>query len=496
MNASESPVSDVRPDRPHRSGVLAPLLRTPVKNMTARRLVRGGRPDDGGRIPRYAGALILGLALIWAPIVGYLRHAPERFTSSMSLILPGSGSSASVNLSEIGQASSYASSPFASSAVSPTVTYKRLIGADRIVDAAARSHGVARHDFGAPRVELVDQTGLINVQVTGGSAEDAQARGEALLAAFFEEIDALRADELAARATGGRGAIDDYRADVASTRAEIAALQAETGLHSAAQYQTLVSDSDLLAREVAAMRIRLSEKQSAVVALERSLGVSPDIAAATLKLHADSEFSALATEMAQQATRLAEARSRYGASHPEVLDAQRAHDGARATALARAARITGLPQAGLAQLDLAPVGGRGALLAQLVELDAEARAAEAELAATTARLDRDRARVEALRAPAARLEDLQRNFRVAEAVFASAMARSETTKGDPYASYPLVQVLENPSLPGGPSSPRKTLAIAAGGAGSMMLAIGLLLGWMRRPLIDRLVPPRAATDAV
>lgn len=67
------------------------------------------------------------------------------------------------------------------------------------------------------------------------------------------------------------------------------------------------------------------------------------------------------------------------------------------------------------------------------------------------------------------------------------MARAQTTKSDLYASYPLVQVLEDPNLPDQPSSPRKKLALAAGIAATLMLFMGLALGWMRRPLINRLL---------
>ena len=97
---------------------------------------------------------------------------------------------------------------------------------------------------------------------------------------------------------------------------------------------------------------------------------------------------------------------------------------------------------------------------------------------------------------AARLEDLQRDFSVAEAVFASAIARSQSTKSDVYASYPLVQVLENPSLPDRPSSPNRKLALAAGGAATLMLIIGLALGWGRSALIDKLIMRREKTKGV
>jgi hypothetical protein len=47
-----------------------------------------------------------------------------------------------MNLNGIGQASSYANSAYSNNLVSLTETYKRLIGADRILDTAATSIGL------------------------------------------------------------------------------------------------------------------------------------------------------------------------------------------------------------------------------------------------------------------------------------------------------------------------------------------------------------------
>ncbi|WP_422074194.1 hypothetical protein [Tranquillimonas rosea] len=472
------------------------LVRTPFRQLSAMRLLKGGRPTDLGRLPRYAGLFALGAVCIWTPIASYLATAPLRYTSSLSLILPGSGASASVNLDRIGQASSFANSPFSSSSVSPTETYKRLIAADRIRARAADSLDVPMSAFGSPRVELVDQTGLIHVSVTGGSPDEARNRGEALLTAFFEEVESLRDDEVTQRENGGRAAIEEYRESVLATRAEISRLQRETGLISAAQYTEFVAEADALSRQVQDLAAKLDETTEAVRALEVSLRVDAQRAAASLKLHADAEFAALAAEMSRQAAALAQARGQFGERHPTVQAAAAAHAAARSEATARAQRLTGLSPAEIETLDISHVGSRAGLLSELVTLDVERSGLAAEHAAFAARLKTVEARNVALIEPAARLEDLQRDFSVAEAVFASAMARTQTSKTDLYASYPLVQVLETPSHPEIPTSPKDKLAIAAGAAATIFLLIGLTLGWMRRPLIGRLLAERPATDDI
>ena len=457
------------------------------RRLSGKRILLGGRIGDLGRFPRYLAFALLGGALIWAPITGYLRTAPLTFKSSTSLILPGSGASASMNLNGIGQASSFANSAFSSNSVSPTETYKRLIGADRILAAAATSIGMRQQDFGKPRISLVDQTSLIHLELTGSSPEDAQARGNALLSAFFAELDALRADEQNTREDSGLAAIADYRNSVAATRADIARLQTETGLISSDHYDAVIETTRLLESRVQDLSATLSEKTQAVAALENALGSPASAAAVTLKLYADAEFVSLTEEVARHAATLAETRSMFGEGHPKVQNARAAHGAATEAALAQAKQVTGLGAAQLEGLDLAPAGARAELLAQLVRMEAERAGAAQQYATLSARLSEDLARQTALAPAAARLQDLQRDFSVAEAVFASAIAKTQSTKSDVYASYPLVQVLENPSLADRPSSPNRKLAIAAGGAATLMMLFGLMLGWIRSALIGRLL---------
>lgn len=465
--------------------------RTDPARGRARQAVPGPRvPPPAGRVRRgwrYAAIALLAGAAIWGPIAGYLSVAPQRFRSEAALILPGAGAQASVNLNDMGQASSQAASPFSSSSISPTETYKRLIGADRVLaDAAARLQ-VTPAAFGRPRVELVDQTGLIRITVTGGSPAAARARGEALIGAFFDGLDTLRRDELAQREQSGSAALQAYRDSVTDTRREIEALQRQSGLIAPEQYKVLVADTDDLARQLAARGAAVQERRQAVAHLQAALGLSPAGAAATLKLHADTEFAALTEAMAAQAADLADLEARFGVRHPQVSDRRAALAALRARAAARAAAVTGLDSVAAAALDAGPIGARAALLGSLVEMDTDLRALEAETAALAARHDRQSAKVADMIAPAARLEDLQRNFRVAETVLASAVARSQSSKTDLYASYPLVQVLQAPNLPDGPSSPRTGLALAAGGAATMMVLTGLALAWIRRALILRLL---------
>ncbi|WP_436399174.1 GumC family protein [Roseobacter sp. S98] len=472
------------------------ISRRPLRSLGWRRLIVGGRLSDAGRLPRYVAVFLLGASALWAPIAGYLATAPLQYTSHASLILPGSGASASVNLNNIGQASSYANSAFSNGSISPTETYKRLISADRILTAAAKEMGVSNDVFGKPRVTLVDQTSLIHITMKAGTPELSRAHADALLAAFFDEIDALRADEIATRETSGQSAIAEYTTAVAEIRETITQLQKRSGLLTAAQYTEQVAAHERLREQLLRLEAEASERDEAVNALEAALGLPPQTAATTLKLFADRQYLALTEDIARHSALLAQAQASFGPRHPNYISASDAFEGARQAAQSHAAEVTGLDEASLAGLDRAPQGERASLLSGLVKEHTARKGLRQRVATLRQQVAGEKARLAALAPLAAELEDKQRDFKVAEAVFASAIARSESTKTDVYASYPLVQVLEDPSLPEAPSSPRRKLSIAAGLAATLLLIGGLVIAWIRQSILSRLLAkPETGDDA-
>ena len=228
----------------------------------AARLFRGGRIADAGRLPRYTLIFCLAAGGLWAPIVTYLRVTPASYTSDVSLILPGSGAQASVNLANLGQASSSAASAFSSSRISPTQTYKRLLAANRTLERSAALLGVGREALGAPRIKLVDETSLIHFEMSGPSPETAQARAAAVLEAFLEELEILRRDELENRDAAARVAIAGYETDVNRLRNALAALQSESGLLSFDHYSEMVGERDDLALRLATARGELGAAEA------------------------------------------------------------------------------------------------------------------------------------------------------------------------------------------------------------------------------------------
>lgn len=466
-------------------------VKTPLKRSAT---IGNGYPNDQflprkprnffWRCSRYTTVFLIWCAGIWMPIFTYLTTTPPKYTSHMALILPGSGASASINLESIGQASSYASSAFASDSVSPTQTYKRLIIANRIRLVAARNLNLPLTDLPIPSIDLVDQTGLIRVQMTGPSATDAQLRANAILQAFQSELTLLRNDEFSMREQSAVSAIEDYRTSVTATRVDIDRLQQETGFLSKDQFTAQVRDNDALRVLTENAKVRLFEKTAYVKALEATLGLPVKTAARVLNLYSDNSYLTFSKDAADKAALLAEMRSQYGVQHPRVVEALAQYNLAQDSLVSIAATRTGLSMPEIINLEMSQKGDRTDLLADLLRSEAARQGASAEYETLNKRCLAERLKLEKIAPMAARLEDLQRDFRVSEAVFTSAIARGQSSKVDVYASYPLVQVLEPPSLPLKPSSPRRMISFAAGGAATLCVIISLTLGWARFGMIN------------
>ncbi|MEB3336343.1 MAG: hypothetical protein VKJ46_02705, partial [Leptolyngbyaceae bacterium] len=64
--------------------------------------------------------------------------------------------------------------------------------------------------------------------------------------------------------------------------------------------------------------------------------------------------------------------------------------------------------------------------------------------------------------------------------FASTLAKSDLGKGETFSSYPLLQLLEEPSLPETPTAPKPTIVLIGALFGSIFSTTGLTLLWWRQ----------------
>lgn len=466
----------------------APDNQSPRRLLRLWHFVRHGLPA-AGRYKRYALTIAPFLIVIWGLVFAYLSLAPVSYKSGMTLILPGSGAGGSINLESIGQASAQTSSAFASPSLSPTENYKRLLSADITRRRAAEIIGSDQDLLAAPNIKLVDQTNLILVSTTGPTPDIAQARLEALRRSFLAILSRLRRDERDKREAADRVLLAELQATVRETQTRLLEFQGETGLASLDQFNRRIEMIDDLHAKEREVQADVQGQSAQVQQLADTLDVDLQDARRALLLKADPLFQSLLSQYARLNAEWTEVSATLGDRHMRVAELAAERDALRDALTARGKQLTGLSSQTLLRFaDLSVSEGRARVFEELVLGDSAGAAAQARLDEIKRQIDDQVEQSHALVEKAATLSDLLRDRRVAEAVFSSALARLDTNKSDPFASYPLVQTFETPSKPSEPSSPSTVFALAGGIAASFFVLAGFLLLWLRQPLIRLVLP--------
>lgn len=450
--------------------------------------VRDGLAPQG-RYHRYAVAIGGTSAIIWGIAILYVALAPDVYRSKFSLILPGQGVGSSVMISELGQASSSAPSPFSSPSVSPTENYKRLLGADIVRSKAAQRLNIDVGALGMPRVKLIDQTNFIQVSMDGSSGDTAQAQAHALLAAFQDELERLRDDEEAQREGNDQIQIRTLKEKVKDSQVRLTKYQAETALVSMEQYGEIVGALEALRQRKLSVDAQLKDRQALVGQLEADLNVTARDAAIALTLKSDQLFQGLLREYTDILIAYEADAGRLGTKHPKLLKRTVDLNAIKTSMATRAKTSADIEEERLWSIaDLSVEAGRSNLFQRLLSAEAERAGLAAQAAHLEAQITSQEARAQGLADEASELAELKRDHQVAETVFASAVARLDARKADRFSSYPLVQTFEAPSLPAEPHSPNAMIAFGGAALTTIFIFIGYLLAWVRQPIIARLLP--------
>ena len=464
----------------------------PFYRRLLRRIARGGRLETRSR--RYLAIAVLSLAVIWVGAIAYYVAAPRSYTSRFVFILPGTGSGSSINLDSLGTATTTSSSPFSSPDMSPTENYRKMLLSDKVQDLAAAAAGELPDHFPPAKIELSEQTKLITVKSTAPTGPQALVRAEALRSSFLGMLNMLRADEINAREISSRSLVEGYKARLDEVRQKMIAQQARTGLVSAEQYGAIVGQLTHLDEQLRDVQARLAQARAGSAKLAALLGITAEQATAAMVLRADPLFQALLDQSAKQDTEMAALSGTRGQNNPRVVDLQAERAGVVSRLITRGEELSGLKRGDVMKLrDLSVRDERARLFERLVSSVTDSEALAALQVQLDVQIVAEHARVVSLAPDVSLLDDLKRDVQVAETVFSSALARIDTSKADFFASYPMVQTFERPTLPLSPSSPQKAIAFGGAVAGSLFLLMAMVLTWLRTALLQKMLKKNSSS---
>lgn len=103
----------------------------------------------------------------------YLNKAPS-YTSEMEMVLPGTGSSNSVSLDNVGQVVSQTNAPFSGGSFNPRVNYKEMLSSRGVRARAAKKLYISIDNLGKPKIKLTEQTSIISLAMSANNKKLAQ----------------------------------------------------------------------------------------------------------------------------------------------------------------------------------------------------------------------------------------------------------------------------------------------------------------------------------
>ena len=389
------------------------------------------------RHKRYVRVAAIWIAAIWIATTIYLVLAPEQYRSKFTFILPGSGAGSSLNVESIGQAQSSVSSAFSSSTISPTENYKRLLMTDITLRESAKKSGDNVERFPVPQVKLIDQTNLIQVEISGKNGAQAHQRAMALKDSFLAQLEELRENEAEMRERSESVNLVQLEKKVRSTQKALLDFQAKTGLVSLDQFNTRIANMDSLRQQEREARVILKQKAAESQRFSAILGKGVDGANTALRLRSDPVFQQLADRFAKLEVSVKEKGATLGENHGDLVQVVSERDELKSALVKRGRSLTGLSSDSIMKnVDITVADGRSNLMQGMVISNSQGAGAKASLAEIRKDIASQSAQSGGLVKQASILADLVRDHRVAEAVFSSALARIDTNKQDPFASYP------------------------------------------------------------
>ena len=455
-------------------------------NETRKFLLKSGRSATRKR--RYFFTFGLPFVLIWSAVFTYTKFTPKSYTSEMTLNLPGSVSNSSFSLDQIGQTSTSSGSPFNSVSMSPKVIYKSIAESSRVLGLAAKVLKDPSGTIPKPTIQLIEETALMNFAMTGPSPEIAQARAQALLVATEQQLDILRKDEIERRSDSIRQSLVEVETNLKNARLALLNFQQKVGMVSIDQFRNIIDNSATLRQKIGQLRAEVEKAKFQNKSYSEILGITTGDAATALQVQADPRYSALSNELSLALTEDGANRAKWGANHPKRMESATRVRAARNQIIAIATVLTGKGgKRVIEHLLLSESKDRSDLFRTMVETEAQITGLNAQLGSLELAARAQDVTLDIQTANAAKLEDLERDHKIAEAVFSSALARVDTNRQDIYASYPLLQVVSPATLPKNPSSPKVFYAIGGGLAGTFFLFIALVLTWIRQPILRKIL---------
>lgn len=419
---------------------------------------------------------------IWGATLFYLIKTPKVYSSQWAISVNGGKLNTNVNLPGIGQATSSSESSYNSLTSDPRENYKFVLSTSEVLEAAAKQANLPVSEFRKLRIKVLNNTTLIQLQIEGKSPEQAQKKAVAIQTALEARLGELRLEEIAEQDKNIQPTLEPLQQKLLAAQQRLSEYKARSPLSLTEQLNYASENLEELRRANAEAVAEFEQITARVQQLSSSLGLSVSEVADALVLQSNSLFQQYLSDYTKAATELTELNGKYTPASPIWMAKRQTRDEAYAALMKQSQALLGksVSQTMLEQLSMNnSYAQRAGLFRELLVLEEQYRGMQANVKSLSQQIAQLEARKNVLTKERSKLDSLERDVKIADAVFSSNLTKLDLSKSINSPSYPPIAVIAKPSLPHEPSSPKKKFALLGAAMGSIFLSTGMVLLIMR-----------------
>ncbi|MBD2449491.1 hypothetical protein H6G76_20450 [Nostoc sp. FACHB-152] len=428
---------------------------------------------------------LLSNAIIWSLALLVLKKIPASYTSEWTIAFPGAKTSSNVNLPGIGQASTYSDSNFNTQSSDPRENYKFIALTDEVIKTAANQLNISIEDFGKPQIKILDNTTFMQFRLAGNTPQQAQQKAIVFQRVLEAKLEELRKVETSKENSSLEASLNNAGKKLQAAQRQLYEYKANSPLISSDQLRDLSVNVEGLRRQRSETLAQLKQVSTKFTQLSASLGLSAQDAVDALVLQSNPLFQRYLGDYSTTSGQLASLSAKYMPTHPAVITKQMEKDAANAALLKQAQSLLGRPvsQVAIEQLNINSGGSLGAsseravFFQQLISLQTDQQGLQAQAQELAQQIKQLESRITYLSQKESQLDNLQRNTKIAEAVFSSTLTKLDLGKSNISVYYPQFVLLSPPNLPAESSSPKTLLVLFGAVVGSFFLTTGVGFLW-------------------
>lgn len=445
--------------------------------------------------------LFLGLianAAIWSSALLYLKLAPASYISHSAIAVPGEGSSVNVNLPNIGEANYQNTVPYSNgSTLDPRENYKYIAESEPVLKAAAEQLKMNPKQFGEPKIKIVDNTAIMEISFKGENPKEARNKSLTFYKAFEIRVNQLRVQAVARRDVSFQNALGTSQKKLQIAQNRLYNYKANSGLNTEQQVTELSASIESLRKQRAEILAQQQQARDRLKQLSADLNLSTQQAADAFVLKSDKVFQQNLKDYSETKAALDILTSKFFPNAPKVIEQKAKLKAAEKAILSRTQFLLGkqVSLASLRQLNLSDNNSNSAqeqLFQQLIAVNAEQKGLQGQAQVLDKQIANFENRLKNLGKQETILNALKRDLQVAETVFSSSIAKLDVGKSNIFGTYPLIQVVAEPTLPEEPSWPNNLFILVSATISCFLIDTGIVLMWLnqRNAFTVKRVKPR------